>query len=110
MTPKLFLIAATLIAVLASGCALVSLTPEGEQIRILDPAEVSSCRKLGTTAAATTAAALGHDRPIETITNELRITAQNGAAKMGGDTIVALTIIENGKQTYEVYRCIEAAA
>ena len=49
---------------------------------------------------------LGVQRPIETITNELRVIARNSANRMGGDTIVPLTVIEEGQQTFVVYKCV----
>ncbi len=96
------IIAATLVL---SSCSGLKLTTGGEKVRILDPSEVSSCRKLGKTSNAVTARVVV-ERPEEAIANELRILARNSAAGMGGDTIVPLTIIENGQQTFEVYKCV----
>jgi len=98
----LTLIAAT---VLLSACSGIKLTTGGEKVRILDPNEVSSCRKLGKTSNAVTARVVV-ERPEEAIAKELRVLARNSAAGMGGDTIVPLTVIENGQQTFEVYKCV----
>jgi len=49
---------------------------------------------------------LGIPRPVETVSKELRLVARNSAARMGGDTIVPLTVIEKGEQTFEVYKCV----
>jgi len=102
MKTILTLIAATL---LLSACAGLKLTTGGEKVRILDPGEVSSCRKLGKTANSVTSRVIV-ERPEEAIAKELQILARNAAAGMGGDTIVPLTIIENGSQTFEVYKCV----
>jgi len=96
------IIAATL---LLGSCSGIKLTTGGEKVRILDPSEVSSCRKLGKTNNAVTARVVV-ERPEEAIAKELRILARNSAAGMGGDTIVPLTIVENGQQTFEVYKCV----
>ncbi|MBT8440883.1 MAG: DUF4156 domain-containing protein, partial [Gammaproteobacteria bacterium] len=88
-----------------SACSGIKLTDEGEKIRVLDPGEVQSCRELGKTNTAVTARIIV-DRPIETVSEELRVIARNSAARMGGDTIVPLTVIENGSQTFVVYKCI----
>ena len=93
-------------SVLLSSCAGLSLTPEGEKIRILDPSEVGSCRELGKTNTSVTDTVVGVERPEETIAKDLRIIARNGAARMGGDTIVPLTVIEQGQQTFVVYKCV----
>ena len=100
---SLLAIAAT--TLLIAGCSQIRLTAGGEKVRVLDPNEVSSCRKLGKTNNAVTARVVV-ERPEEAIAKELRILARNSAAGMGGDTIVPLTVVENGQQTFEVYKCV----
>ena len=102
MKNYLALMAATL---LLTACSGIKLTDAGEKVRVLDPGEVSSCRKLGKTNNAVTARVVV-ERPEEAIAKELRILARNSAAGMGGDTIVPLTVVENGQQTFEVYKCV----
>ena len=96
----------TALTLVISGCATIKLTTGGEKIRILTPDEVTSCKKLGKTNTSVTAKVLGIDRPIEALERELLTIARNSAASMGGDTIVPLTIIEDGQQTFEVYKCV----
>ncbi len=91
---------------LLSACSSLSLTPDGEKIRLLEPSEVGSCRELGKTNTSVTNSIVGLGRPDDTIAKELRIVASNGAARMGGDTIVPLTIVEEGHQTFVVYKCV----
>ncbi|MFT5399511.1 MAG: hypothetical protein ACI822_001444 [Gammaproteobacteria bacterium] len=106
---RLFLRASFLLAVVVglSSCATLRLTGEGERIRVLNPAEVNSCRELGQTRASVTPLIFGIDRPIETISKELQMVARNSAVKLEGDTIVALTVIDEGKQTFVVYKCVD---
>jgi starvation-inducible outer membrane lipoprotein len=92
-------------AFLLSACTTMKLTEGGEKIRILDPNEVSSCKNLGRTNTAVTAKVI-FERPAEAVAKELEMVARNSAARMGGDTIVPLTVIENGQQTFVVYKCI----
>jgi hypothetical protein len=92
--------------ILLSACSSLNLTPEGEKVRILEPSEVGSCRELGKTNTSVTDTVVGVERPDETIAKELRIIARNGAARMGGDTIVPLTVMEEGQQTFVVYKCV----
>ena len=101
------LIAVAIFSLLSASCATVDLTPEGEKIRILAPAEVTSCRELGKTNTSVTAKALGIPRPPETIAKELESIARNSASNMGGDTIVPLTVIADGKQSFVVYKCVD---
>jgi len=97
------IIAAT---ILLSACSSIKLTPDGEKIRVLGPNEVSSCRELGKTNTSVTVTVVGIERPDDTIAKELIVIASNGAARMGGDTIVPLTVVEAGQQTFVVYKCI----
>ena len=103
MKTNISIIAAT---ILLSACSGLKLTPDGEKIRVLDPSEVGRCRELGKTKTALTATVVGIERPDDTIAKELIIIASNGAARMGGDTIVPLTVVEAGQQTFVVYKCI----
>ncbi|HUS38990.1 MAG TPA: DUF4156 domain-containing protein [Pirellulales bacterium] len=102
MKPILCVIGA---ALLVSGCATLKLSEGGEKVRVLDPAEVSSCKNLGRTNASVTARVV-FDRPADAVAEELETVARNSAASMGGDTIVPLTVIEEGKQTFVVYKCV----
>ena len=101
------LVAVVFFALLLAGCATIDLTPEGKKVRVLAPDEVSSCRELGKTNTSVTAKALGIPRPPETIKKELESIARNSASSMGGDTIVPLTVIADGKQSFVVYKCVD---
>jgi hypothetical protein len=92
-------------AILLSACSTMKLTDGGEKVRLLDPNEVSSCKNMGRTNTSVTAKVV-FDRPADTIAEELATVARNSAARMGGDTIVPLTLIEDGHQTFVVYKCI----
>ena len=92
-------------AMLLSACSSLKLTEGGEKVRVLDPAEISTCKNMGRTNTSVTARVV-IERPAETVAEELSIVARNSAARMGGDTIVPLTVIENGQQTFVVYKCI----
>ena len=101
---NILLIAAVTLVV--SSCAAIKLTADGEKVRVLAPNEVSSCKKLGQTNTSVTDNVVGINRPIEALERELVIIARNSASNMGGDTIVPLTVIEGGKQSFIVYKCI----
>jgi len=101
---NILLIAA--ISLMVSSCATIKLSAGGEKIRILAPDEVSSCKKLGKTNTSVTDNIAGVKRPIEALEHELTTIARNSAYKMGGDTIVPLTVIEGGQQSFNVYKCV----
>lgn len=94
------------VLLLQQSCAWVKLTPEGEKVRVLDAAEVSSCREIGTTTSSVKADIAGIGRKEAKVRSELEGLARNAAAGMNGDTIVPLGAPENGKQTFGVYRCV----
>jgi hypothetical protein len=101
---NILLIAA--VSLVVSSCAAIKLTADGEKVRVLAPDEVSSCKKLGQTNTSVTDKVVGINRPIEALERELVIIGRNSASNMGGDTIVPLTVIEDGKQSFIVYKCI----
>jgi hypothetical protein len=88
------------------ACAWVQLTPEGEKVRLLEAHEVTKCELLGSTTATTTSRLVGVPRHQNAIQDELQSLARNSASKMGGDTIVAEGDLEEGKQSFKVYRCV----
>jgi len=102
MKPITLIVATTF---LLSACATVKLTEAGEKIRVLEPGEVTSCKNLGRTTTSVTAKVI-FERPEDAVSEELQTIARNGAARMGGDTIVPLTVIEEGTQTFVVYKCV----
>jgi len=42
----------------------------------------------------------------DAVQENVNVTARNSAASMGGDTIVPVAPLADGKQTFEVYRCM----
>ena len=102
MKTNITIIAAT---ILLSACSTMKLTDAGKKVRVLEPGEVDNCRELGKTNNSVTTRVIV-ERPEETIAKELRIIARNSAARMGGDTIVPLTVIEAGQQSFVVYKCV----
>lgn len=104
ITNKILLI--TLTGLIVSNCSSITLTAGGEKVRVLAPNEISSCKKLGQTNASVTDKVVVK-RPIETIELELTTMARNSADNMGGDTVVPLTVVEGGKQSFGIYKCID---
>lgn len=95
------------LSLLLGACATgIKLNEQGEKVRVLDPSEVASCRELGRTNTSVTWIVVGVERPKDVVSKELRTIARNSAARMGGDTIVPLTVIDKGQQTFVVYKCI----
>ncbi len=95
------------LAGLVVACTPIKLTPEAERkARILDPEEVSRCQRIGRTTVAAQDRFLGIPLAPNKLSRELRILARNSAISMGGDTAVPITEIDDGKQTFAVYKCL----
>jgi hypothetical protein len=95
-----------LAALFLTGCVFVQPTVAGKKVRVLTAGEVERCRALGnltSTVADRVGAIL---RSQEAVQDDVLLNAQNAAAEMGGDTIVPLAAMQNGKQTFAVYRCL----
>ena len=94
-----------LLLVLA-GCTWVKTTPDGEKVRVLEPHEVTSCKRIGKTIATGKASVAGIERSQKKVAEELRTLARNSAAEIGGDTVVPAAEIEGDSQVFAVYRCV----
>jgi len=88
------------------ACSWVKLTPEGEKVRVLSEAEVHACKKLGKTQVSVADKVAGLERKPHIVQENLQILARNAAADMGGDTVVPAAPEQDGKQVFNVYRCI----
>jgi hypothetical protein len=99
-------IAYTLLGMLLQACAWVTLTPEGEKARVLSAGEVTGCKKLGKTTVSVKGDIAGMERLPDRVKAELEILARNSAADLGGDTVVPVGQPEDGRQVFEVYRCV----
>lgn len=95
------------LALMLPSCAWVKLTPEGEQVRVLEADDVTACRELGTTTSLLKADIAGIDRKREKVRQELEMLARNAAVDMGGDSVVPVTEPQDGRQVFAVYRCQE---
>lgn len=104
MRLKSLLLVATALGLMA--CSWVKLTPEGDKVRILSQAEVASCKMLGKTNVSVADKIAGLQRKDRVVQENLNVLARNAAADMKGDTVVPASPIEDGKQVFDVYRCI----
>jgi predicted metal-dependent phosphotriesterase family hydrolase len=91
--------------VLMGGCALVDLTDAGAGVRLAKPEAVAACTNLGRVTASVVHKAGFIPRHPDAVQDNLNVTARNSAAGMGADTVVPASAIQDGKQTFDVYRC-----
>ncbi len=107
---KGLVLVAMLSLVMLTGIKWVKLTPEGEKIRVLEQSEVAKCKKLGSTTASLKSKIGPFGRSEKKVKQELEYLARNSAASdfegKGADTVVAAGEIEDGKQKFDVYKCV----
>jgi hypothetical protein len=105
---KSLVVLVPVVAILVMGFKWVKLTPEGEKIRVLEPSGIATCRKLGKTTVSVKAKLAGIKRKEAKVKTELEYQARNSAAAdfEGGDTVVAISAVTDGKQKFDVYKCV----
>jgi len=87
------------------SCTWVEPSEQGKSVTLVKSAHVTHCKSLGTVTSSTKDSVGFIDRSEEKVAVELVDLARNKAAGMGGDTIVVEGPIEEGSQTFRVYRC-----
>lgn len=95
----------SLIALLMTACTWVELAPEAEDVRIVEAVHVANCKFMGTTTVTVKSDVASFKRNPEKIQTELETLAKNEAVKLKGDTLVSATEIQDGEQTFKVYKC-----
>ncbi len=90
-----------------AACASVKLTHGGEKARVLSSGEVTNCQKRGATTVKVKPTIATVRRQPAVIAKELKILARNSSVNMGGDTVTPISKIDNGEQTFAVYRCVQ---
>lgn len=94
------------LALYLTGCTWIDVSTQGEKVRLLTAAEVTGCKRVGKTTVKTAERVAGLDRYENKIQEELNTLARNSAADLGGDTVVPVGSPVEGRQVYEVYRCV----
>lgn len=97
---------ASLFVTLANGCAFLKETPEGKNVRVLTSQEIGHCKSVGKLTSTVTDKVGFIARSREAVQDDVTLNARNSAADMGGDTIVPIGKMSEGKQSFEVYRCL----
>jgi hypothetical protein len=90
-----------------SACTWVEPTVESNEVTLVKPFNVKSCKLLKTATVTVTHKVGIINRDKETVREELITLAKNKAAEMGGDSIVELQPVAEGAMKYEVYQCRE---
>lgn len=90
---------------LMSACTWVQLSPEAANVYLRTASQVSECDRVGT-ANVNALSQIGFiDRSAARLQDELVDLAKNEAARLGGDSVVPESTIDEGKQTFGVFLC-----
>ena len=88
-----------------SACSWVKITESGKRVTLNYYEQVTNCQKLGYTRSVVLDKIGFFKRNARTMTEELVMLAQNEAALMGGNTIVARGPVKEGEMVFDVYWC-----
>ncbi|WP_051144823.1 DUF4156 domain-containing protein [Thiomicrorhabdus sp. Kp2] len=89
-----------------SACSWVQPLPGAYNVALLQASDVSNCTKLGTTTSSALDSVGIYQRDTAALREDLVLIAKNEAVNMRGDTIVALSPIQNGRMEFAIYRCL----
>lgn len=87
------------------GCTWVEPTEEGFAVALVKESAVQNCESLGKATAKVPDNIGPIPRSDKKVREELVVLGKNEAARMGGDTAVALGNVWDGSQQFGVYRC-----
>lgn len=102
------LIIACSVVVLSACTTWVKVTPMGETVRVVQSQRaVESCKRLGKVNAKVVSRVV-IERDEEKVAIELANLARNEAGMLGGDTIVPISEIYDGRRVFAVYQCFQS--
>jgi len=90
-----------------AACTWVEPTKEGGEVLLVKDFNVEGCKKLGSTTSYVKHKVGFVTRGEEKVNEELVTLAKNKAAEMGGNSIVSQGPANEGRMTFDVYRCGE---
>ena len=97
-----------LAGLITTACTWVELSEEGKAIRIVTLDDIANCKKQGNVVVKLKDKIAGFDRDEEKVKRELENLARNTVVelKMDGESIVPVSPIKDGQQTFAVYKCV----
>lgn len=89
----------------ACSSSWVQVTPEGQGVRVATTQDIASCTRVGT-ANVNAVDNIGFvQRGAARLQEELISLARNEGGRLGGNRVVPESTIEDGRQTFGVFRC-----
>lgn len=91
---------------LTSACSWVKVSEQGASVAVANAANVRNCEKVRTVNVKVKDNFVGSmKRSPEKVATELTNLARNEATQFGGDTIVTASLVQDGRQSFDVYKC-----
>ena len=103
MRQKIILL--TLIIVFITGCSFVKLDKNAQNVKVASTeSQLENCKYLGdVTASLWNKASVFQSN--KTVEEQLEILALNKATTMGGNAVIAKSVIQNAQRNFSVYKC-----
>ena len=103
---KLSIVLATALISLTSACTWVKVSEKGANVAVANAANVRNCGKVRTVNVKVKDNFVGSmKRDPNKVATELTSMARNEASQFGGDTVVPTTLVTDGRQSFDVYKC-----
>src|SRR5690606_11674848 len=93
------------IVTLSSACTWGKVNESGTSVAVANMANVRNSEKLRNVNVNVKSSVGRIDRNDDKVATELANLARNEAASFGGDTVVPTSAVENGSQSFGVYKC-----
>ncbi len=92
-------------AAVTSSCTWVKVSEKGSSVAVANAANVRGCVNVSEVTVSVTSKLGFYKRNSDKVATELTNLARNEAVSLNGDTIVPSSSIDNGKQSFNVYKC-----
>ncbi len=103
---KLSTVLAITLVSLTSACTWVKVNEQGSNVAVANAANVRSCEKVRTVNVKVKDNFVGSmKRDPNKVATELTNMARNEASQFGGDTVVPVTLVQDGRQSFDVFKC-----
>ena len=88
-----------------AACTLIPMKPGADKVVVSEESKVAACENKGATSVSVIHQAGGFNRLPEVVADDLARLASNDAVELGGDTIVPLGAVAEGKRKFGIYKC-----
>lgn len=89
-----------------SACTWVKKSPEAAAVRLVPQDRVADCQSMGKVTTTTMGNVTVFKRKASKVAKELESLAQQEAVNSGADTIVAVSEVVDGMQSFTMHKCL----